>query len=204
MDIFLWCAGAYLAGSLPTGYLIAKLVKGIDIRAHGSGNPGATNVFRVVGPVPGVITFIIDFLKGFLPVLMAGRFFGEQHIVLWMLVGFFALAGHLWTVFLNFKGGKGVATGAGIFAALLPLPTAIAFALFALTFLFTRYVSLGSLLAAVSLPALSALLGKPSVLSFFALLVAAAIIYTHRTNIVKLLQGRENRFGRKKITGGEK
>lgn len=191
--IALWCVGAYIAGSIPASYLVARL-KGIDIREHGSGNPGATNVFRTVGPVPGIIAFLLDFFKGFLPVFFAARFFGGENLVPWVLVGLCAVAGHIWTIFLNFKGGKGVATGAGVFVALLPLPTIIAFAVFALTLYLSGYVALGSICAAVALPVSAAVLRQPPLFTWFAVIIALLVIYRHKSNIANLIAGREHCF----------
>jgi glycerol-3-phosphate acyltransferase PlsY len=189
---------AYIVGSIPTGYLITLAVKGIDIRQHGSGNPGATNVFRVAGPVPGAITFIIDFLKGFVPVILAVRYFGSAFEIYWILIGLAALSGHMWTIFLGFKGGKGVATGAGVFFALLPVPTAAAFVMFWIVFFITRYVSVASITAAILLPVFSFLTHKPLSISVFAACAAVLIIFRHRSNISKLFNGTESGFNRGK------
>ena len=197
MTLLLWLIAAYLLGAVPSSYLIARLVKGIDIRKYGSGNPGATNVYRVVGPAAGVITFILDCLKGFTPVFFSLKVFGgDERIAIAAAVA--AMLGHMYTLFLNFKGGKGVATGAGIFFALLPLPALYAFVLFWIILLTTGYVSLGSIVAAAFLTAFCWLAKIPTVLSVFTTIVAAVIIIKHRTNIEKLLAGTENRFGKRK------
>ena len=142
---------AYLLGSIPTSFLMGKLVKGIDIRKHGSGNVGATNALRVLGTKIGVITLVIDIGKGFLAII-AGRMLIENATHLLLIgCGLCAILGHIFTVFLKFKGGKGVATSAGVFIALTPLPVAIAFGVFLVTVAFSRYVSLGSILAAIAL-----------------------------------------------------
>lgn len=202
MKLLFWLAIAYIAGSIPVSYLIARLVKGIDIREHGSGNPGATNVYRVVGPVPGVIAFILDALKGYLPVFFALRAFDGNPVAV-IAVGLAAVAGHMFTLFLRFKGGKGVATAAGVFFALLPLPTLYAFGVFCVILFATGYVSLGSIVAAVFLPGYCWLTGFPAVLSAFATLVAIFIIIKHRTNIRKLLSGTEHRFSRHHADPGQ-
>jgi glycerol-3-phosphate acyltransferase PlsY len=188
---------SYLSGSLPTAYLITKLVKNVDIRKCGSGNPGATNVFRVAGTVPGIITLIIDLLKGYIPVIIAMRFFNSEYI--WILAGMFALCGHIWTVFLNFKGGKGVATGTGVFLALLPVPTLITAGIFVAVFIFTRYISLSSIIGSIALPILSWLRHEPAVLSTFVTIICILIIIRHHSNIKRLLAGTEL-----KLTKGEK
>ena len=195
--IFFWIIAAYLIGSVPTGYLITKALKGTDIREHGSGNPGATNVIRVAGIIPGIMTFIIDFLKGFVPVILAIRYFGNSLEIYWIIIGLAALAGHMWTIFLGFKGGKGVATSAGIFFALIPIPTAAAFVLFWIVFTLTkRTVSISSIVAAIFLPVFSLFAHKPVIITLFAGCAAALIIFQHRSNIVKLLNGTESSFKR--------
>jgi glycerol-3-phosphate acyltransferase PlsY len=197
MTLLPWLIATYLVGAIPSSYLIARLVKGIDIRKHGSGNPGATNVYRVVGPVAGVITFILDCIKGFAPVFFSLRVFGgDESIAIATAVA--AVLGHMYTVFLQFKGGKGVATGAGIFFALLPLPTLYAFILFWIILLTTGYVSLGSIVAAASLATFCWFTKIPHALSVFTTIVAAVIIIKHRTNIGKLIAGTENRFGKRR------
>lgn len=196
ISVVLWVFIAYLFGSLPTGFVITKLVKGIDIREHGSGNPGATNVNRTIGPAWGTLTFVIDILKGFIPVFLAAKFIGSGPLLL--LVALAAVAGHMWTVFLNFQGGKGVATSAGIFFALLPLPTACAFVIFTAIVAATGYVSLGSMLAAISLTVIAFLTKQPLFLSVFALAVCLLIIFKHRPNIGRLLNGVEANLYKKK------
>src|SRR5207248_39804 len=135
----------------PTAYLMARWLKGIDIREHGSGNPGATNVFRVVGKAAGSATLAIDALKGYAPVLLVKHSMPQAQVVA-VAVGLAAIVGHNWTVFLNFKGGKGVATSAGVFLALAPVPSAIALACFLAGFLISGHVSVGSIVAAASFP----------------------------------------------------
>lgn len=196
--IFAFLAGAYLLGAIPTGYIITKLVKGVDIRSCGSGNSGATNVFRTAGTAAGIMTFAIDVLKGFLPVFLAVQYFSDAQAIFWILTGICAIAGHMWTIFLKFRGGKGVATAAGVFAALLPLGTLCAFALFAGVVFITRYVSLGSIIAAVFLSAYSWYSGAPFAISLFASITALAIVFKHKKNIERLASGTENKFGAKK------
>jgi glycerol-3-phosphate acyltransferase PlsY len=188
-------AAAYLTGAIPFSYLLGKWLKGIDIRQHGSGNPGATNVFRVMGPGPGIAAFLLDFSKGFIPAFLAAQHAGETGVLFAVIVGLAAILGHMFTVFLRFRGGKGVATGAGVFMALLPVPTLAALAVFGIVFLLTRYVSLGSIAASLTLPVISLLLGKPRELSLFAAMIAAVIIIKHHSNIRKLRQGTEHKFG---------
>jgi glycerol-3-phosphate acyltransferase PlsY len=200
-----WFIAAYIIGSIPASFIIAKAWKGIDIRQHGSGNPGATNVFRVAGPLPGIVAFIADFIKGLVPVLLALRFSGQSPVLVPMAVGLCAVIGHMFTVFLHFKGGKGVATGAGVFCALLPLPTLYAFILFWAVVWLTGYVSVGSILAAVFLALYCWLAAVPLPLALFSTGVGAIIIYKHRTNIRNLIAGKEHKFGRRKppVTPGD-
>jgi glycerol-3-phosphate acyltransferase PlsY len=196
MELALWFLGAYLAGAIPTSYILGKMLKGIDIREHGSGNAGATNVFRVLGPAPAVVTLLVDALKGYIPVALTLQHFDVQVCA---VVGLCAIVGHIWSVFLKFRGGKGVATAAGVFLALLPEPTLFAVGVFTLVLLFTRYVSLGSILAAVTLVTYTWLRNEPLLLSVLATVAGLLIIFRHRSNIVKLIRGEENRFGK---TGG--
>jgi glycerol-3-phosphate acyltransferase PlsY len=198
--IILFCAAAYLLGAVPTGYIITKLVKGVDIRTCGSGNPGATNVYRTVGAAAGITTFVLDALKGFLPVLLAIKYFGGAQAAFWILTGVCAICGHMWTVFLKFRGGKGVATAAGVFFALLPAGTLIALVLFFIILFITRYVSAGSITAAVFIPIYSLISRAPAIISFFAAIVGIAIIIKHKTNIQRLIAGTENKF---KSTGAK-
>ena len=168
---------SYLLGSVPTGYLIAKRAMGIDIREHGSGNPGAANVYRTVGKWAGISTFLIDALKGFIPVCLARHFCPENY---WVAIacGVIAILGHMWTIYLKFRGGKGVATSAGVFAALLPVPTAI-----------------GSIVACIVLPICSFFIGKhPLAVNLMVTAIGALVIYKHVPNIKRLLQQKELKF----------
>ncbi len=183
---------AYLCGSIPFAYIVAKAAANVDIRTVGSGNPGATNVFRAVGKKAGTATFIADGLKGFIPVYFA--FLIDQSFAYSAVIAVAALLGHMFPVFLKLKGGKGVATACGAFLALMPLPTIIAFAVFALVFVFSGYVALGSICAAVVLPAASYFSGYAAEAILFAFAVALLIIYKHRSNIKRLKKGTENRF----------
>lgn len=201
--IFLIC---YLFGSIPWGLIIGKC-RGVDIRREGSGNIGATNVVRVVGKKWGILCFILDFLKGFLPVsIVASLTLGTNQAVSpgWepAIAAIGAFSGHVWSVYLGFKGGKGVATGAGAVLALAPLSVLCAAVLWAVFFFAFRYVSLASLAAAASLP-ITAILFRQLGVSRVAvpdllLLTAIAIlaIARHRSNIRRLLNGTENRFGK--------
>jgi glycerol-3-phosphate acyltransferase PlsY len=176
---------SYLAGGIPTGYLAARRFKGIDIREHGSGNPGTANVYRVAGVRAGAVTLFVDALKGFLPVLVAQRLYPEQPWFV-LLCGAAAIVGHDWTVFLGFKGGKGVATSAGVFAALTPLPLALTLLSFLGGIWGSGHISMGSLCAAAALPILCLLNGSPLPYSAGALAASALIFYKHIPNIQRL------------------
>ncbi len=191
---------AYASGSIPSAYLAGK-AKGVDLRKQGSGNLGATNVFRVMGWKIGVAVFLADALKGALPVLLLPpRIDSARDPVLWGLaVGVAAIMGHVRPVFLKFKkGGKGVATAAGVFFALAPVPMLVTFGLFVAVVLATGYVSLGSLISAVVLPLLLAYtVGAQSPLFTVSALIAAFVFWTHRANIGRLRRGEEHRFGKR-------
>lgn len=190
MSLFAIIAAAYLIGSIPTGYWLGKWWKGIDIRQHGSGNPGATNVFRVLGKVPGILTLSIDALKGALPVLGAQRFFPNSTIVP-LATGLAAIAGHTASVFLAFRGGKGVATSAGVFAALLPVPFGAALAAFILCLAVSRRVSLSSIVSSMTLAVVSFLTPTPKGSAYATATVACFVIWKHRSNLKRLCAGTE-------------
>lgn len=184
---------AYFLGSIPTGYWLGQAWKGIDIRKHGSGNVGATNVYRVLGPVPALFTFCVDCVKGLVPVILAQRLFpGELSTA--ALAGISAIVGHTLSVFVRFHGGKGMATATGVFAGLLPIPALVAFTVFITITIATRYVSLGSLIGALTLVACSFLLSAPRSLAWTSAAVAVFAFWTHRANIQRLLHGTENRM----------
>jgi len=205
---------SYALGGIPTGYLIGRY-KGIDIRQHGSGNPGTANVYRTLGKGPGIVTFIFDFFKGFAPAFIVMHYFyipgsadfSKGHWWIPVTAGALAIAGHIWTPFLSFKGGKGVATAAGVFMALLPVPTAGAFVVFGIAVAITHHISVGSMSAANSLPLLCLLLTSEHQRPFtlLALAVCVLIIYTHISNIRRILKGAELSFKHKAgAAGGEK
>lgn len=182
---------AYLIGSIPTGLLLGKAY-GIDVRKEGSGNIGATNLYRTVGRKVGIITLIGDCLKGFVPVVAVAYSSLPPDYAAW--IGLAAFCGHVFSLFLKFKGGKGVATALGVFLALAPLAVAIAVCVFAALMLAWRYVSLGSLAAAAVMPVAVALLGGSRILNVVTLLIALVVIFRHHENIRRLLAGTENRF----------
>jgi glycerol-3-phosphate acyltransferase PlsY len=181
--------GSYFLGSIPFGYLVGK-VKGYDLRKEGSGNIGATNVFRVVGKKEGIFAFVLDFLKGFLPVM----YFFDISVLAGILALIGAIIGHMTTPFLRFKGGKGVATGFGGIVALMPVPALSAFGIWIILLGITRRVSVGSLGAAVSLPILYFYFSHPmnkSVL-FITIMLTVLVVISHRKNIKKLIRGEED------------
>jgi glycerol-3-phosphate acyltransferase PlsY len=184
---------SYLLGSIPTGYWMGLAWKGIDVRKQGSGNLGATNVFRVLGPKPGLTTLAIDIFKGLLPVLWSKHLFPHD-LMLALAAGIAAILGHTTSAFVGFRGGKGVATSAGVFAALLPIPFTVAVAVFLTVFAITKYVSLGSLIAVLTLAASSFVVSEPPPLRGAAVLVAIFVFWTHRSNIQRLLHGTENQL----------
>jgi acyl phosphate:glycerol-3-phosphate acyltransferase len=191
---------SYAAGSLPFAWIAGKAA-GVDLRQQGSGNLGATNVFRVLGWKVGLGVFLTDALKGALPVLLLPRRIdGSIDPVLWGIAcGLAAIAGHVRPLFLRFrKGGKGVATAAGVFFALAPVPMLVTFGVFVAVVLATGFVSLGSLLSAIVLPSLLLLTqGAKSPLFLVSLVVAAFVFWTHRANIGRLRRGEEHRFGKR-------
>lgn len=198
---------SYLLGSIPFGIIISKLWKGIDVREHGSKNPGATNVYRVVGPIPALIVLVLDIGKGLVATLWISRISIGQPLLnpvsLMILAGIAVILGHVFPVFVGFKGGKGVATGLGVLISLAPIETVIALLLFLVIVGITRYVSLGSLSSAsfilLALAFEKYYLHKPISYLLLALVLVLTIFifYTHRTNIKRLLDGTENKFGRK-------
>ena len=142
---------SYLCGAIPFGYIVAKLFRNIDIRTVGSGNPGATNVYRTISNPLGILTLLLDMLKGFVPVYFVSIINPSSYLII-LAVALVTILGHVFTVFLNFKGGKGVATGCGIFFALNPLATTICLITFIIVLTISKYVSLGSICAAIMLP----------------------------------------------------
>ena len=190
--IVLACAaGAYLVGSVSPSVFLGRLVKGVDVREHGSGNAGATNAFRVLGTPLGVVVLAADVLKGFLPVLLTARYVGNPSVT--VLVAMAVIAGHNWSVFLKGKGGKGVATGAGVILAMMPMIIAILVAVFAVVLVLTSTVSIASLIATMLFPVLTIATAQPLAYVIFSLLGSAVVIYGHRGNIKRLLRREEPR-----------
>ncbi len=184
-------AVAYIVGSIPTGLLLAR-ASGVDIRATGSGNIGATNVYRTLGRTVGIATLLGDCLKGLVPVLVARKLgFADPWVA---AVGLAAFLGHVYTIFLGFKGGKGVATALGVFLGVSPLSVLGALALFIGIVATTRYISLGSIIAAAAMPFLVAAVERRPLLVGMTLVIAVIVIVKHRENIRRLREGTENRF----------
>ncbi len=197
---------AYLLGSIPTGYLVAR-VRGIDIRAVGSGNIGATNVFRMVGKTAGVFALIVDGLKGYTActwlcdwvlALLGGPTANTE--LYRIFAGIAAVLGHNFTCWLKFKGGKGIATSAGVYFALAPLAAGIALGTWIILFALGRYVSVASIAAAVALPTAVWLTNHNLFLGIVTTALGLLAIYKHRSNIQRLLNGTERRLGQKSAT----
>ncbi len=195
----------YVVGSIPFGMILARILGSKDVREHGSGNIGAANVSRVVGPVAGIVTLLLDAAKGGVAVWLAARF-TENNASAMILAGLGALLGHCFPVWLGFKGGKGVATALGVFTALCPLAAVSAFILFLLVVAFWRYVSLGSLSAAAAMPLLIYFLWAPGhapplVVTLGTLFAAALIFYKHDANLQRLVDGTEPKYSLGKSEG---
>lgn len=180
----------YFAGGIPTGYIVVKRLKGYDIRTKGSGNPGTANVYRNAGAVAGAITLAVDALKGYAPVYLSLTL-DPRRPELAIAVGAAAVIGHNWTPLLGFKGGKGVATSAGVFAALLPLPMLITIAAFALAVKVSGHISVGSMTGAVALPISAIAFGSKTAYGIAAAGAGALIIYKHVPNLKRLLENKE-------------
>lgn len=191
----LLCAGAFLLGAIPFGYLAGRM-RGVDLRQHGSGNIGATNVLRVLGVVPGILVLLLDVLKGYVPVLLAHRLALDA----WgtMAAGLLAILGHTFSPFLRFRGGKGIATSLGVLLGLSPPVAGASLLTFLVVVLLTRTVSLGSLVAAFTQAALFWVLPHPPPYRLLGLLAALFVFIKHWPNIQRLRSGTESKIGRKK------
>lgn len=207
---------SYLVGSIPTAIIVSKLVAGIDIRNHGSGNAGGTNVFRVLGWKYGILVMLFDAFKGVVAVVFIARLFFltempfenptpfDDFTFVQLLAGILAVIGHVFTVFAGFRGGKGMATAVGMAASLMTIDVLIAAAIFIFMLIKFRYVSLGSISAAVALPLVLFIRenifqvhiqGYPTLIAF-SIFIAIFIVYTHRSNIKRIFEGTENRIKR--------
>ena len=183
---------SYLLGSIPNGLWLCRALWHVDLRQHGSHNIGATNAWRTLGKGPGFLVFFLDMLKGLLAVWLGEMLVGTPLVMI--LCGVLAIVGHSLSLFLRFHGGKGVATGLGVILMLMPKVTGIVFLVWLLLVLATRYVSLGSIVAAALVPVLALVFGYPALYVVFGVLAAALIIVRHRSNITRLLNGTENRI----------
>lgn len=180
---------SYLIGSIPIGLIVGRYY-GVDLRTSGSGNIGTTNAFRVIGRRAGTMVLVGDVLKGFVPVLL-GHAVGSQ--LLAVGCGLAAIGGHCWSIFLKFRGGRGVATAAGTILALSPLVLLFSLLTWGAVVLISRYVSLGSMVAAAAAPVYMAIFNQPGILIVFGIVAAVIIIWQHRPNIERLLAGTENK-----------
>lgn len=208
---------SYLIGSIPNSILISRAVSGIDIRKHGSGNAGGTNVMRVLGWKYGLLVIFLDALKGAVAVVIISRlFYGplpfenispfDDFTLVQIIAGMSAVIGHIWTVFAEFKGGKGIATALGMLLTLITIDMLIAVGIFTLVVLISRYVSLGSIIAAISVPATLFIrenlfnvdIPGYSTLFPFIIGVTALVIFTHRKNLVRIINGNENKISFRK------
>ena len=209
----LWIIAAllisYLLGSIPTAYIFGRVLKGIDIRKIGSGNIGATNAMRALGKGPGITVLLLDILKGFVVVVFLGDYFSGKPIFwqvqnLRIIMGLCCICGHNWTIFLRFKGGKGIATTFGVLLGLaLKLPGLgiiigiLVFIWFAV-FMIWRIVSLASIVAAIALPVSSSFFKQPVILSFVSIILCIFVLIRHKANLLRILQGKEPRLYFKK------
>lgn len=190
---------SYLLGAIPTGYLAGRILKGIDIRQHGSKNMGATNVMRTLGKGPGIAVLLIDILKGILPLVVFANVFGLDQPLVLVAIGVMSVIGHNWTVFLGFKGGKGVATSLGVLiglaieiAGIRPV-LGLTIAVWLLVFLPSGYVSLASMTAGVALPVLMVYFNAPFALKVMSIVLCIFIVLRHRANLARLAIGQENK-----------
>ena len=192
LDFVVAAAISYLLGSIPNGLILGKAIWGVDLRQHGSKNIGATNAWRTIGKAGGISIFALDFLKGAVSAYLGLHLGGSE--LAGVLCGILAIAGHSWSVFLAFKGGKGVATGLGVIAALMPMVTLIVFAVWFAIVYFTGYVSLGSMVGAALVPILTLFFGLHTEFLILGLIAAVFIIYRHKSNIERLLNGTESKI----------
>jgi glycerol-3-phosphate acyltransferase PlsY len=200
MIVALLLLAAYLIGAFPSSYVVAKLARGIDLRHHGSGNLGATNAFRVLGWKAATPVFLLDIFKGWFPTFYFPRIDGNDRWEWALAYGAMTIVGHVFSIYVRFKGGKGVATGAGVFIALAPLAVLVTTIIWVILVFITRTVSIGSIAAAASLPVAVALLDSRRLVLVLAIALAAFVVYAHRANIKRLMRGEEPSFRKKKET----
>jgi glycerol-3-phosphate acyltransferase PlsY len=194
MAVIVVIIASYLLGSLMFSVIMGKIIAGIDIRSHGSGNAGATNTLRLIGKGPAIAVFLLDVAKGVLAVLLAKWIVPDSYGVA-VLCGLAVVLGHNWPIWFNFRGGKGIATTIGMLVTLAFLPTLFAGIIAIITIVFTKYVSLGSLLLTASLPLFIFGMNYPADLLWGSLVILVFALVKHRKNIVKLAKGTENRIG---------
>ncbi|MFH1062454.1 MAG: glycerol-3-phosphate 1-O-acyltransferase PlsY [Candidatus Omnitrophota bacterium] len=205
MSIFIVLLGlvaAYLLGTVSSAYILVKMVKGEDIRECGSGNVGATNAARILGKLPGLLVLVLDVLKGVIAVVVIGNFIGDRVEIslpiIKSLFGLAAVCGHIFNVFLNFKGGKGVATSAGVLLCLSPISVLFGLAVFLGVVGLTKYVSLGSIICSIAIPFFMLGLKAPYFYVILAAVLCVLIVAKHKDNINRLLTGRERKvFGKR-------
>jgi len=195
---FLSVFAAYLIGAFPTSYIMGKLVKGIDVREAGSKNAGATNVLRTVGKIPALITLIVDIAKGFLVVTVVADYFYSLDVPFIYefykpFLGFVAICGHIWPVWLRFRGGKGVATTLGVALGLAPLVLLPSLIIWIAVFAWKNFVSLASVSALTAFPVFACIFGCPVYTTVFGVCICAIVIYKHKGNIGRLIKGTENK-----------
>lgn len=185
---------SYLIGAIPSGVWLGKFLKNIDVRNYGSKNSGATNCYRVMGGKIGILVLLSDILKGFIPLTIAGRYISNFNYLIF--IGLVVILAHTYSCFIEFKGGKGVATSVGVFLYLSPYSILILIFIFLLVFLIFRYVSLASIVSAIMLPILVFFLDTRKNLYLFliSLIIGVFVVYRHKTNIYRLIEGNENKF----------
>lgn len=188
---------SYLLGSLMFSLIVGRMMRGVDIRKHGSGNAGATNTLRVLGIVPAIIVFALDMLKG-MGAVWIGFWLADGNLWITVSCGLAAIIGHNWPVFFSFRGGKGIATTIGVVAILSFFPALIAGVIAIVSIIFTRYVSLGSLIFTTLMPITALLMSEPIQIITTLLIIFVFAVYRHRSNIVRLIQGQENKLGNKR------
>ena len=185
---------SYVIGAIPFGLIISRKTAGIDITRRGSGNIGATNVARELGIKWGLLTLLLDLLKGFIPVIIVRNYITDVEDFFLIIVSLSVLLGHRFSPFLKFKGGKGVATAFGIFLALSPVSTLISMLAFILTVYLSKYISLGSIVGAYIMPITLSLLNRPATLIITAFFTATIILITHSSNITRIIRGEERKW----------
>ena len=189
---------AYIIGSLPTSFILTKSLKGIDIRQVGSKNAGATNVLRAAGKIPALATLIVDVLKGFLVVTVIANFFYSfepdlDYDFYRVFLGFAAVCGHIWPVFLKFRGGKGVATTLGVALGIAPIVLLPTLVIWLAIFFISHYVSLASIISLMAFPIIAEVFSYPFYTILFSVVICGVVIYKHKENIHRLLKGEENK-----------